>query len=66
MSVSVGGCRAVLSDWSGWFWFGAGGTVSIWSLGSEQFHVQAPGHDSEVEGFEQARALAHQVATELE
>ncbi len=44
----------------------ARGTVSISSLGKERFRVEAPGHDSEVEGYDQARALAHELAAELE
>jgi hypothetical protein len=42
------------------------GTVSISALGNERFRVEAPGHDSEVEGYDQARALAHQLAEGLE
>jgi hypothetical protein len=42
------------------------GTVSISSVGNERFRVQAPGHDSEVEGYAEARALAHQLAAGLE
>jgi hypothetical protein len=42
------------------------GTVSISALGSEQFRVEAPGHDSQVEGYTQARALAHRLAAGLE
>jgi hypothetical protein len=42
------------------------GTVSISSLGNERFRVEAPGHDSEVEGYEEARALARQLAAGLE
>jgi hypothetical protein len=42
------------------------GTVSISSLGNEGFRVAAPGHDSEVEGYDQAKALAHQLAAGLE
>ena len=42
------------------------GTVSVSSLGSEQFRVEAPGHDSQVEGYAEARALAHQLAAGLE
>jgi hypothetical protein len=33
----------------------ASGTVSVWSLGKERFRVEAPGHDSEVEGYDEAR-----------
>ena len=44
----------------------AGGTVSVWSLGGERFRVEAPGHGSEVEGYEEARGLAHELADELE
>ena len=42
------------------------GRVSVSSLGNERFRVEAPGHDSEVEGYAEARALAHQLASELE
>jgi hypothetical protein len=42
------------------------GTVGISSLGNERFRVEAPGHDSEVEGYAEARALAHQLAAGLE
>ncbi len=42
------------------------GTVSISSLGNERFRVEAPGHDSEVEGYDQAQGLAHQLAAPLE
>ncbi len=38
------------------------GTVSISALGKERFHVEAPGHDSEVEGHQEARTLAHPLA----
>jgi hypothetical protein len=40
------------------------GTVSISSLGKERFRVEAPGHESEVEGYDQAKALAHQLAAD--
>jgi hypothetical protein len=42
------------------------GTVSISSLGNERFRVEAPGHDSEVEGYAEAQALAHQLAAGLD
>ncbi len=42
------------------------GTVSISSVGNERFRIEAPGHDSEVEGYADARALAHQLAAGLE
>ena len=42
------------------------GTVSISSLGNERFRVEAPGHGSEVEGFAEARGLAHELAAGLE
>ena len=42
------------------------GTVSVSALGSGRFRVEAAGHDSEVEGYEEARALAHQLAEGLE
>jgi hypothetical protein len=40
------------------------GAVS--ALGNEQFRVEAPGHDSEVNGYQEARALAHKLAEALE
>ena len=40
-------------------------TVSISALGDERFRVEAPGHDSEVDGYQAARALARQLAGEL-
>jgi hypothetical protein len=33
------------------------GTVSISALGNERFRVEAPGHDSEVECYDEARVL---------
>jgi len=42
------------------------GTVSISGLGNERFRVEAPGHDSEVEGHEKAKPLAHELAAGLE
>jgi hypothetical protein len=42
------------------------GTVSISSVGNERFRVEAPGHDSEVEGYDQAKALGHRLAAGLE
>jgi hypothetical protein len=33
------------------------GTFSISALGSEQFRVEAPGHDSQVGGYAEARLL---------
>jgi hypothetical protein len=42
------------------------GTVTVSALGSEQFRVEAPGHDSQVEGYTEARALAHELAAGLE
>jgi hypothetical protein len=42
------------------------GTVSISALGNKRFRVEATGHDSEVEGHDQAKALAHQLAAGLE
>jgi hypothetical protein len=42
------------------------GTVSISSVGNERFRVEAPGHDSEVTGYAEARALAHELAAALE
>jgi hypothetical protein len=40
--------------------------VSISALGNERFRVEAPGHDSEVEGYDNAKALAHRLAAGLE
>ncbi len=42
------------------------GTVSVSALGDERFRVEAPGHDSEVSGYQEARALAHELAEGLE
>ena len=42
------------------------GTVSISALGNEQFRIEAPGHDSQVQGYAEARARAHELAAELE
>ena len=42
------------------------GTVSISSVGNERFRVEAPGHDSEVKGYAEARAVAHRLAAGLE
>lgn len=42
------------------------GTVSISSVGNERFRIEAPGHDSEVTGYAEARTLAHQLAVGLE
>jgi hypothetical protein len=42
------------------------GTVSISALGNEQFRVQAPGHDSQIDGYADARPLAHELAAGLE
>ncbi len=41
------------------------GTVSASALGNEQFRVEAPGHDSQVEGYQEARAFAHQLTSGL-
>ncbi len=42
------------------------GTVSVSALGSEQFCVEAPRRDEQVEGYQEARVLAHDLAAELE
>jgi hypothetical protein len=42
------------------------GAVRISSVGNERFCIEAPGHDSEVEGYAEARAVAHQLASGLE
>jgi len=42
------------------------GTVSVWSLGRERFRVHAPREDSEIEGFDRARATARRLAAALE
>ena len=36
------------------------GEVSVYALGEQRFRLTCP--DGEVEGFEQARGLAHQLA----
>jgi hypothetical protein len=42
------------------------GAVSVWSLGNERFRVEAPRGDSEVEGYDVARAVAHRLAAGLD
>ncbi len=42
------------------------GTVSVSALGKERFRVEAPGQDPEVNGYQEARALARQLAAGLE
>jgi hypothetical protein len=39
--------------------------AELW-LSYARFRVEAPGHDSEVAGYAEARALAHQLAAGLE
>jgi len=36
--------------------------VSVWALGEQRFRIEAPAAVEEVEGFEQARRRAHEVA----
>jgi hypothetical protein len=38
------------------------GDVSLWALGEQRFRVEAPKDSREVEGFQQARQLAHELA----
>ena len=38
------------------------GPVSVWALGGQRFRVQSPSADEELEGFEQARRRAHELA----
>jgi hypothetical protein len=38
------------------------GDVSIWSLGDQRFRVQSPAGAEEVEGFQQARRRARDLA----
>ncbi len=37
------------------------GCVSVRSLGDDQFRVQSPEVDEDIEGFDEARALAHEL-----
>jgi len=43
-----------------------GGTVGVWALGRQRFRVTAPEEASEVEGFDEARSVARQLADRLE
>jgi hypothetical protein len=39
-----------------------GSDATVWALGEERFRVEHPEGSQEVEGFERARQLAHQIA----
>jgi hypothetical protein len=39
-----------------------GSEVVVWALGEQRFRVDSPDGSREVEGVEQARALAHRLA----
>jgi hypothetical protein len=36
--------------------------VSVWALGEQRFRVESTDESREVEGFQQARQLAHELA----
>jgi hypothetical protein len=36
--------------------------VAVWALGDQRFRVEHPDGSQEVEGFERARQLAHELA----
>jgi len=38
------------------------GQVNVWALGGQRFRVQSPSDDEEVEGFEEARQRARELA----
>jgi hypothetical protein len=38
------------------------GSVSVWTLGRDRFRVESPDGVQEVEGIDQARQLAHELA----
>ena len=38
------------------------GEVSVWALAEDRFRVQSPAADEEVEGFEQTRRRARELA----
>jgi hypothetical protein len=38
------------------------GAVSGWALGEQRFRIVAPEDEQEVEGFQRARELAHELA----
>jgi hypothetical protein len=38
------------------------GGLSVWTLGGDRFRVETPDEAREVEGFQQARELAHELA----
>jgi hypothetical protein len=42
------------------------GTVTVWSLGQVRFRVEAADASREIDGFDAARDLAHQVAAQLD
>jgi hypothetical protein len=39
------------------------GDVSVWALAEQWFRVQSPSGDEEVEGFDEARARARELAS---
>ncbi len=41
------------------------GEVAVYALGEDRFRLVAPGGEREVEGFEPARQLAHELAASL-
>jgi hypothetical protein len=41
------------------------GTVTVWALGRDRFQVEAPDASREIDGFDAARDLAHQLAEQL-
>ena len=38
------------------------GSVSMWTCGGDRFRIETPDGAREVEGFERARELAHQLS----
>jgi hypothetical protein len=38
------------------------GPVELWVLGNQRYRVKAPGGEQVVEGFQQAREVAHELA----
>jgi hypothetical protein len=38
------------------------GSVSVWTLGRDRFRLEKPDGAREVDGFERARELAHELA----
>jgi hypothetical protein len=41
-----------------------GSDVAVWALGGERFRVEHPDGSGEVEGFERARQISHELAGE--